>query len=79
MKIIKRDGSIVDYNSDKIRTAIGKANNEVSKKERATDKEINEIIDYIENHIANTIIIMVVTILSITIMINISRHEKLER
>ena len=49
MKIIKRDGSIVDYNSDKIRTAIGKANNEVSKKERATDKEINEIIDYIED------------------------------
>ena len=30
MKIIKRDGTIVDYNSDKIRIAIGKANNEVS-------------------------------------------------
>ena len=31
MKIIKRDGSIVDYNPEKIRIAIKKANNEVSK------------------------------------------------
>ena len=48
MKIVKRDGTIVDYNPDKIRVAIGKANNEVAKKERATDEEINEIIRYIE-------------------------------
>ena len=44
MKVIKRDGTIVEYNSEKISTAIKKANNEVSKKERATDEEINEII-----------------------------------
>ena len=43
MKIIKRDGSIVDYNPEKIRIAIKKANNEVSKKERATEAEINNI------------------------------------
>ena len=49
MKIIKRDGAIVDYNSDKIRLAIGKANSEVSKKERATNEEIDEIIKYIED------------------------------
>ena len=49
MKIIKRDGSIVDYNPDKIRTAIGKANDEVSKKEKATEKEIDGIIEYIED------------------------------
>ena len=48
MKIVKRDGTIVDYNPDKIRRAIGKANNEVAKKERATDEEIDEIIKYIE-------------------------------
>ena len=36
MKIIKRDGSIVDYNPEKIRIAIKKANNEVSRKEKAT-------------------------------------------
>ena len=29
MKIIKRDGHIVDYEPDKIRVAINKANNEV--------------------------------------------------
>ena len=37
MKIIKRDGSIVDYNPEKIRIAIKKANKEVSRKEKATD------------------------------------------
>ena len=48
MKIIKRDGSTTDYNADKIRIAIGKANNEVSKKERVTEEQINEIVSYIE-------------------------------
>ena len=49
MKIIKRDGSIVDYNPEKIRIAIKKANNEVSRKEKATEAEIDEIITYIED------------------------------
>ena len=44
MKIVKRDGTIVDYNSEKISTAIGKANNEVKPKERATKEQINDII-----------------------------------
>ena len=48
MKIVKRDGTIVDYNSDKIRTAINKANNEVSRKEKASKEDIEEIIRYIE-------------------------------
>ena len=49
MKVIKRDGTIVEYNAEKIRTAIKKANNEVSKKQKATDEEIDEIIRYIED------------------------------
>ena len=49
MKVIKRDGTIVEYNAEKIRTAIKKANNEVSKKQKATDEEIDEIIKYIED------------------------------
>lgn len=48
MKIIKRDGTIVDYNDEKIRIAIGKANNEVSEKEKVSEEEINNIIKYIE-------------------------------
>ena len=48
MKIIKRDGTIVDYNPEKIRVAIGKANAEVTEKEQATEEEINCIISYIE-------------------------------
>ena len=49
MKIIKRDGHIVDYEPDKIRVAINKANNEVRGKEKATKEEIGEIIKYIED------------------------------
>ena len=49
MKVIKRDGTIVEFNSEKINTAIEKANKEVSRKEKATEEEINEIIKYIED------------------------------
>ena len=48
MKIIKRDGTIVEYDADKIRVAIGKANNEVQNKEKVSEKDINDIIKYIE-------------------------------
>ncbi len=48
MKIIKRDGHIVEYNPEKIRTAIGKANSEVRGKEKVSKEEIEEIIKYIE-------------------------------
>ena len=49
MKIVKRDGHIVDYDSSKIKTAIKKANVEVRPKERANEQEIEEIIQYIED------------------------------
>ena len=49
MKIIKRDGRIVDYDRQKIAVAIEKANRDVVGKEKATKGEIKEIIDYIES------------------------------
>lgn len=49
MKVIKRDGRAVDYNRDKIMTAIEKANKEVRGKQKATKEEIKEITDYIED------------------------------
>ena len=49
MKIVKRDGHIVDYDPSKIKIAIKKANAEVKPKERATEQEIKEIIHYIED------------------------------
>ncbi len=49
MKIVKRDGHIVDYDPSKIKTAIKKANAEVKPKERASEQEIKEIIHYIED------------------------------
>ncbi len=48
MKVIKRDGRAVDYNREKIATAIEKANKEVKPKERVTKEEIREISKYIE-------------------------------
>ncbi len=49
MKIVKRDGHIVDYDPSKIETAIKKANNDVRGREKATNEEIKEIIQYIED------------------------------
>ena len=57
MKIIKRDGKIVDYDPEKIRIAIGKANDEVSRKNKATKEQIEEIIDYIEELNKNRILV----------------------
>lgn len=48
MKIVKRDGKIVNYDRDKIAIAIGKANMEVSEGHRISDEKIEEIISYIE-------------------------------
>ena len=48
MKIIKRDGTIVEFDAEKIRIAIGKANNEVYDEDKATDEEIESIIKHIE-------------------------------
>lgn len=49
MKIVKRDGRIVEYNSEKIRIAIEKANKEVNEAEKVSSSEIEDIIEYIES------------------------------
>ena len=49
MKIIKRDGRIVDYDKNKIIIAIEKANKEVLPKEKISLDQINKIIEYIES------------------------------
>jgi ribonucleoside-triphosphate reductase len=48
MKIIKRDGHIVDYCPEKIEIAIQKANNDVCEEERVSEAQIKNIIKYIE-------------------------------
>ena len=48
MKVIKRDGRIVDYDKSKIKIAVEKANKEVVEKEKATNQDIRSITDYIE-------------------------------
>ena len=48
MKVIKRDGHIVDYSPDKIEEAVNKANMEVAEEDRVSDIQIRNIIKYIE-------------------------------
>ena len=48
MKIQKRDGRVVPYEAEKIVAAIGKANNEVEEKERASEEIIAEILSDVE-------------------------------
>ena len=49
MKIIKRDGRVVDYDRQKIAVAIEKANREVKGKELASKEDIKNIIQHIED------------------------------
>ncbi len=49
MKVIKRDGHVVDYCPEKIEIAIKKANNEVQEEDRVSDTQIKNIIKYIES------------------------------
>ena len=48
MKIIKRNGTEVDFESSKIVNAIKGANKEVVETKRLTEEEIVSIADYIE-------------------------------
>ncbi len=48
MKVVKRDGRIVDYDRSKVITAIQKANTEVRRKEKANQEDIKTITSYIE-------------------------------
>lgn len=48
MKVIKRDGHMVDYAPEKIEEAILKANQEVEEEEQASKAQIKNIIKYIE-------------------------------
>ncbi len=49
MKVIKRDGSTVNFDRSKIEVAIRKANAAVEEPERIEESKVIEIADYIEN------------------------------
>jgi len=48
MKVIKRDGTVVDWCSEKIESAINRANTEVEEEDQASPVQIKNIIKYIE-------------------------------
>lgn len=49
MKVIKRDGRIVEYDKQKIIVAIQKANQDVVMEEKVSQKQIERIVKYIED------------------------------
>lgn len=49
MKVIKRDGTTVDFDRSKIIVAIHKANDAVEPEDRLSDEKIEEIVSYIES------------------------------
>ena len=53
MKIIKRNGTEVTFNLDKIKTAIRKANAGVLESEQMSDEQIELIAENVENACAN--------------------------
>lgn len=57
MKVVKRDGTIVEFDDEKIRVAIGKANNEVTRKDKVTNAEIEEITTYVRELRKNRILV----------------------
>jgi len=46
-KVVKRNSSLEEYNEDKIKMAIFKANREVARKDRASEDDIQFILNYI--------------------------------
>ncbi len=54
MRVQKRNGNLVDYEPDKIRQAILKANAEVPGNERISTRTIEDIISYVENYATDT-------------------------
>ena len=51
MKVIKRDGTVVDWCAEKIENAINRANTEVDEEEQASPVQIKNIIKYIEKEV----------------------------
>ena len=57
MKVIKRDGHMVDYCPEKIEAAIEKANLEVEEEEQVSSVQIKNIIKYIEKLVKKRILV----------------------
>lgn len=57
MLVIKRDGTTVEYDRNKIEIAIEKANNEVPPAERVDKSDVEHILDFIEARKASRILV----------------------
>ncbi len=57
MQVVKRDGTIVEFDRAKIAIAIGKANQAVDAEERISDEEIEKIVHSIETKHRNRLLV----------------------
>ena len=57
MKVVKRDGRVVDYDRNKIVVAIQKANVEVEREEQISEDKIDSIVAGIENRHADKMLV----------------------
>ena len=78
MKIIKRSGDEVDFNREKIVTAISKANKSVDKKYRIPNSVIDEIANRIEWELTKAITIMSVEDIQDMVEKNLVGHNAYE-
>ena len=78
MKIIKRSGDEVDFDREKIVTAISKANASIDKKHRVANSVINEISNKIEWDLTKAITVMTVEDIQDMVEKNLVSHNAYE-
>lgn len=53
MKVIKRDGTEVEYDAQKIFDAVSKANKDIPEKDHISTAKINVVVDEVNNYVSN--------------------------
>ena len=79
MKVIKRDGHMVEYMPSKIEEAIEKANAEVEEEDRASSTQIKNIIKYIERLGKKRILVEDIQDIIEMKLMNIGKYELAKR
>ena len=75
MKVIKRDGSVVDWCPEKVEHAINRANTEVEEADQASPQQIKNIIKYIEKLGKQRILVEVIQDIIEMKLMSIGKYE----
>lgn len=74
IKVQKRDGRIVEYDREKIITAIRKANAEVEAYEKAGEDLIDTVMDYVEDHTDGVVSVETIQDMIESILVNKNKY-----